>query len=126
MRRLRNSRAPEPDDAALEGFDRLDLEGDAIAPVGDEIASLRPFGGDVPGPVLPVAAAESLTEAELVPRQARELAELGRQLDAMLLLRRYLDDTPLDANVRALLAELLDQSGDTEQALQELTRALTD
>ena len=92
MRRLRNSRAPEPDDAALEGFDRLDLEGDAIAPVSDEIASLRPFGSDIPGPVLPVAAADSLPEAELVPRQARELAELGRQLDAVLLLRRYLDE----------------------------------
>src|ERR1044071_4086316 len=81
MRRLRTSRAPEPDDAALEGFDRLDLEGDAIAPVSDEIASLRPFGSDIPGPVLPVAAADSLPEAELVPRQ----------LDAVLLLRRYLD-----------------------------------
>src|SRR6185503_4790733 len=29
MRRLRNSRAPESDEAALEGFDRADLEGDA-------------------------------------------------------------------------------------------------
>jgi Flp pilus assembly protein TadD len=126
MRRLRNSRAPEPDELAIEGFDRMELEGDAIEPVADEIPWLRPFGADVPGPVIPLGDGDAEPESVSVPRQAFELAELGRRLDAVLLLRRYLDDTPQDAGVRAQLAALLDQQGEAEAALDELGRALLD
>ena len=126
MHRLRNSRAPDSDEAALEGFDRLDLEGDAIGPVGDEIASLRPFGADIPGLPLAGGAAAREPEEVRVPRQARELALLGRRLDAVLLLRRYLEEAPGDGAVRALLAELLDEGGEPEPALEELGRALDD
>ncbi len=126
MRRLRSSRAPEPDDAAIEGFDRLDLEGDAIGPVADEVAWLRPFGADVPGLILADLSTGPEPEAIRVPRQARELTALGRRLDAVLLLRRYLEDSPRDAAVRATLAEFLDDGGEPEEALDELTRALAD
>jgi Flp pilus assembly protein TadD len=103
----------------------MDLEGDAIGPVADEISWLRPFGRDVASPPPPPPGMAGEPEAVAVPRQARELAALGRQLDALLLLRRYLDDAPGDAAVRGLLAELLDQGGETEAALAEYTLALT-
>lgn len=126
MRRIRHARAPEPDEAALEGFDRHDLEGDAVGPVADELPWLRPFGADVPTPVLAAAPVEDEPEAVRVPRRGRELAALGRRLDAILLLRRYLEDAPRDASARALLAELLDQGDEPDEALDELTRALDD
>lgn len=122
--RLQHSRSPEPDEAALLGFDRAELEGDAIGPVADELRWLRPFGADVPCPVLPPAPLEDEPEASRVPRRARELVGLGRRLDAVLLLRGYLDDAPRDAGVRALLAELLDEGGDPDSALTELSHAL--
>jgi len=126
MRRLQNSRAPEPDERAIEGFDRLELEGDAIGPVADEISWLRPFGWDIAAPPPAPPGSEAEPEAVGVPRQARELAALGRRLDALLLLRRYLDDHPRDATVRGLHAELLDQGGEAEAALAEYTLALAD
>jgi tetratricopeptide (TPR) repeat protein len=126
MRRLMTARAPEPDDSAREGFDRLDLEGDPIAPTGDELPWLRPFGAEVPGLVLAEPGAAAEPEAVRIPRQARELAALGRRLDAMLLLRRFLDDAAGDAAARALLAALLEEGGEPEEALQELDRAVAD
>lgn len=126
MRRLRNSRAPEPDERAIEGFDRMELEGDAIGPVADEISWLRPFGWDIPGPPLVAGGGDAEPEALGVPRQVRDLVALGRRLDAVLLLRRYLDDAPHDAGVRGLLAELLDQEGEAEAALTEYALALAD
>jgi tetratricopeptide (TPR) repeat protein len=125
MRRLRNSRSPELDQAALEGFDRADLEGDPVGPVVDEVAWLRPFGTDVPGHSLSGASATDEPESRRVPRRARELVAAGRRLDALLLLRRYLDDAANDAVVRTLLAELLDEGDDPEAALEELSLALT-
>lgn len=123
MRRLRNSRAPEPDDSALDGLDRLDLEGDAIAPAADELPWLRPFGGAIPGQTLPASPAgpENPPPAE----QARELAVRGRRLDAVLLLRRHLEDIPTDAGVRAELAVLLELGGEPAAALVELDLALS-
>jgi Flp pilus assembly protein TadD len=126
MRRLRTARSPDPDDFAEEGFDRTHLEGDAIGPASDEIPWLRPFGADVEGLVLAEAASELEPEAARVPRQARELAALGRRLDALLLLRRYLDDAPRDAEVRTLLADFLDDGNEPEGAMEQLTTALAD
>ena len=124
MRRLQNSRAPEPDEAALEGFDRAGLEGDAVGPVADELPWLRPFGADIPGLSLATTIVRDEPEASRVPRRARELVAWGRSLDALLLLRRYLAEDPQNAEVRTLLAELLDEGGDPEAALEELTVAL--
>jgi tetratricopeptide (TPR) repeat protein len=126
MRRLRTARSPDPDDFAEEGFDRADLEGDAIGPVSDEISWLRPFGTDIEGLVLADPASGLEPEAARVPRQARELVSLGRRLDALLLLQRYLDDAPRDAAVRALLADFLDDGDEPERAIEELTTALAD
>src|ERR1051326_1943257 len=126
MRRLLTARAPEPDDSAREGFDRLDLEGDPIATTGDEPPWLRPFGREVPGLVLAGPGAGAEPEAVRIPRQARELAALGRHLDAMLLLRRFLDDAAGYSPARALLAALLDEGGESEEALEELDRAVGD
>jgi Flp pilus assembly protein TadD len=126
MRRLRTARSPDPDDFAEEGFDRLDLEGDAIGPVADEIPWLRPFGADIEGLVLTGTAAEQEPDGVRIPRLARELVSRGRRLDALLLLRRRLEDAPRDAEARALLAELLDEGGEPESALEELTFALAD
>ena len=125
MRRLRTARSPDPDDFAEEGFDRLDLEGDAIGPVADEIPWLRPFGADIEGLVL-TGTAEQEPDGVRIPRLARELVSRGRRLDALLLLRRRLEDAPRDAAVRALLAELLDDGEEPEGALEELTLALAD
>jgi Flp pilus assembly protein TadD len=126
MRRLRTARAPEPDWSSIEGFDRTGFEGDAVGPVSDEIATLRPFGTDIPDPdLIGGSSADEPTELR-IPRQARELVALGRRLDAVLVLRRQLDDFPADAAVRTLLAELLDLGGDPETALEELNRAHTD
>src|SRR5687768_8011957 len=126
MRRLRTARSPDPDDFAEEGFDRLDLEGDAIGPVADEIPWLRPFGADIEGLVLTGTAAAQEPDGVRIPRLARELVSRGRRLDALLLLRRRLEDAPRDAEARALLAELLDEGGEPESALEELTFALAD
>lgn len=126
MRRLRTARSPDPDDFAEEGFDRADLEGEAIGPVSDEIPWLRPFGADIEGLVLADSATEFEPEATRIPRQARELVTLGRRLDALLLLRRYLEDSPRDAEVRTLLAELSDDGDEPEIAMEELTVALAD
>lgn len=126
MRRLRTARSPDPDDFAEEGFDRLELEGDAIGPVADEIPWLRPFGADIEGMVLTGTSVEQEPEGIRIPRLARELVSRGRRLDAVLLLRRCLEDTPRDAEVRALLSELLDEGGEPESALDELTLALAD
>jgi Flp pilus assembly protein TadD len=126
MRRLRTARSPDPDDFAEEGFDRSDMEGDSIGPVSDEIPWLRAFGTAIEGLVLADPASELEPEAKRVPRQARELVSLGRRLDALLLLRRYLDDSPRDAEVRALLADLLDDGDEPESAIEQLTAALTD
>jgi Flp pilus assembly protein TadD len=124
MRRLTNHRSPDPDDPAREGFDRMALEGEAVAGQSDEIAWLRPFGATVPGPVLSSAPAADEPEEVRVLRQAGELAAAGRRLDAVLLLRRHLEDTPADARARGRLAGLLDDGGDPDAALEELTRAL--
>jgi tetratricopeptide (TPR) repeat protein len=123
MRRLRNSRAPEPDDTALDGFDRLELEGDAIAPAADELPWLRPFGAAIPGiPLASGAVAEAGSPGPL--EQARALAARGRRLDAVLLLRRQLEDHPADAALHTELAGLLEQDGDAAGALRELDQAL--
>ena len=124
MRRLRNSRSPDPDELAAEGFDRSDLEGDAIGTVADEIPWLRPFGADIPGPALAEPGSAPEPEGVRILRQARDLAGLGRRLDAVLLLRRWLEDSPGDPAARSHLAELLEQGGELEAALVELNRAL--
>ncbi len=127
MRRLRNNRSPDSDELGLEGFDRLDLEGDAIGPAAEEIPWLRPFGADLPGPLLADSpSVPEEPESAKTLRQARALIQLGRRLDATLLLRRSITDDPrgADPSARLLLAELLDQSGEPEAAVAELGQAL--
>ncbi len=121
---MRNSRSPEPDELAAQGFDRSDLEGDAIGPVADEIPWLRPFGADLPGPVL--AEASRPGDSAGAVRQARELIRLGRGLDALRLLQATLGEPTggIDPEARPLLARLLDEQGETEAALAELEQAL--
>jgi tetratricopeptide (TPR) repeat protein len=126
MRRLRSARSPDPDGASLEGFDRAGFEGDPVDPVGDEIRTLRPFGSDIPELFLTRSSGIEEPDTLRIPRQATELVALGRRLDAELLLRRHLDDSPRDAVVRTLLAELLDEGGNPDAALEELTRAHAD
>lgn len=126
MRRLRNSRSADPDEFASQGFDRTDLEGSAIEPVAEEIPWLRVFAADLPGPLLQELPAESEPPGDRLLRQARELIGLGRRLDALLLLRHSLEPGahPGTAPARLLLAELLEQTGETEAALEELGLAL--
>ena len=127
MRRLRNSRSPDPDELASQGFDRTELEGSAIEPVAEEITWLRVFGADLPGPLLSGASrTESETPSDRLLREARELIALGRRLDALLLLRHAVEPGPHPALVqsRLLLAELLEQTGETDEALAELGLAL--
>jgi Flp pilus assembly protein TadD len=129
MRRLRNNRSPDPDELASQGFDRADLEGSAIEPVAEEIPWLRVFGADLPGSLLSEPpGAESEATADRVLRQARELIGLGRKLDALLLLRHTLEPGthPAVPQARLLLAELLEQTGEIEAALEELGLALTE
>ena len=59
-------------------------------------------------------------------RDARELIRLGRRLDALLLLRRSLEEDPdaADPAARPVLAGLLEAQGETEAALAELGLAL--
>lgn len=127
MRRLRNSRSPDPDELASQGFDRTDLEGSAIEPVAEEIPWLRVFGADLPGPLLAESpGVDSEAPQGRLLRQARELIGLGRRLDALLLLRHSLEPgaSPAHAEARLLLAELLEQTGEIEAALTELGLAL--
>ena len=124
MRRLRTARAQEPDDFADEGFDRIDLEGDAVGPVLDEIAWLTPFGSEFEPEPLSDAALDESQPGAGIAGQARELVARGRRLDAMLLLRRRLEDVPGDGAVRLLHAELLEAGGDAELAIDELTLLL--
>jgi len=127
MRRLRNSRSPDPDELAGQGFDRADLEGSAIEPVAEEIPWLRVFGADLPGPLLSESpGADSETAGDRLLRQARELIGLGRRLDALLLLRHSLEpgSDPVTAQARLLLAELLEHTGEMDAALEELGLAL--
>ena len=126
MRRLRNSRSPDPDELGAEGFDRSDLEGEAIGPAADEIPWLRPFGADVPGALLaePAAPEGEGDGGGGILHQAGELARGGRRLDAALLLQRALGEGLSDPAARALLADLHEQGGDTEAALAELSRAI--
>ena len=120
MRRLRTTRAPEPDDFAHEGFDRIDLEGDAVGPVLDEIAWLTPFGSDFETEPVSEAALTEGPSGPGIPGQALELVARGRRLDALLLLRRSLEDTPGNTAVRLLYAELLEAGGESELAIDEL------
>jgi Flp pilus assembly protein TadD len=118
---LRHSRSGLPD---LEGFDRLDLEGDPIVPTPDAIASLRPFGRDLPDQSLGRPTDPGQTpEQEMVVR-ARTLGLEGRRLDAVQILRQFLGDPTEGVDARVLLADLLADGGDLEGATDEMSRAI--
>ncbi len=124
MRRLRNSRAVDPDPASFEGADRLELEGDWADCGVDAIASLRPFGWIIPDPGV-----ISVEEGDRGPEQpgfdeARELARRGRRLDAIQRLRLLLAKLPNAIEPRLLLARLLDQSDEIEGSIEQLSIAL--
>lgn len=123
MRRLTNSRAGLPDPALLEGFPPAELEGDPALPGPDAIASLRPFGRDIPEQRLPLADQPTDPE-ELVLVRAKTLADRGRRLDAIIVLREHVRDHPRQVEPRMVLADLLTDAGDPDTAIEELTTAL--
>jgi Flp pilus assembly protein TadD len=118
---LKHSRSGVPD---LEGFDRLDLEGDAIVPTPDAIASLRPFGRDLPDQSLGRPLEPGQTPEEEIVVRARGLATAGRRLDAVQVLRQFLADRRSAVSARVLLADLLAEGGDEDGAVEEMDRAV--
>jgi protein O-GlcNAc transferase len=119
MPAFHHSRGPEPDEVGLDGFTPVRLEGDWLAEVSDQIETLRPFGRDVERS-FEILEAPSPGEHQML-RRARDLAATGRQLEAQLAARRHLEDDPGSAEGRLLLAQLLDQAGDSDGAIEELS-----
>jgi Flp pilus assembly protein TadD len=123
MRRFRTSRDSEPDPSSFEGYDPLELEGDLPQAGIDAIASLRPFGW-----TLPDRAVVGI-EGEIGPTttgfdEARELARRGRRLDAIQGLRLLLQADPTGIEPRLLLAQLLVEADEVEEAIGQLSSAL--
>jgi Flp pilus assembly protein TadD len=123
MRRIANSRAGLPDPADFEGFVPTSLEGDPTEPGPDAIASLRPFGRDIPDQRLPAAVNDGSPD-DREPARARALAGRGRRLDAIIVLREFLRERPRLVEPRLSLAELLAEGGDHDGAIDELSTAL--
>ena len=124
MHRLHNSRASHAEPRDLEGFTDSTLEGDWDTAGPDAIASLRPFGRDVPEQQIPDASCTSATEPASPLDQALALAARGRRLDAIMLLRDLVHERPTATELRLALAQLLEESGEPEEALAELGTAL--
>lgn len=124
MRRLHTSRDPDPDAASIQGFDSLLLEGDLRTPTPDAVSSLRPFGRDLADPGIgPVPVRGGASEPPILLR-ARQLAEDGRRLEATQVLLQFVADHPDGTEARMALADLLDEAGDQDGALDQLTEAL--
>ena len=124
MRRLQNSRAPEPDDAALEGFDRAGLEGDAIGPVADELPWLRPFGADIPGLSLATTFVPERAGAPGYPAGRASWCPAGRSLDAPLCSGAISPKSPRTPKCAPCWPSCSTRGRDSEAALEELTAAL--
>jgi Flp pilus assembly protein TadD len=124
VRRLHHSRALEPDQASLEGFDSPLLEGDPLLPTADAASSLRPFARDVPEPGLGAIEPDLQAEDTRALRHAEALASQGRRLDAVLALRQSLEDRPTQIAARIALATLHEQGEDYDAAIEELGRVL--
>jgi tetratricopeptide (TPR) repeat protein len=124
MHRFRNTRAAEPDPSVLEGADRLELEGELIEHGVDAIASLRPFGWSLPDPGVIAAALADTASQQPGLEEARELTRRGRKLDAMQALRLLLRDDASAIEPRLLLARLLEESDDVDEAIGQLSVAL--
>lgn len=124
MRRLHTSRDPDPDEASIQGFDSLLLEGDPLIPTPDAVSSLRPFGRDLADPGIgPVAPFEESADHSGLAR-AERLASGGRRLEATQVLLQLVADRPDHAAARIALADLLEDAGDPEAALDQLSDAL--
>lgn len=125
MHRFHNSRASHAESRNLEGFtDFTTLEGDAVTAGPDAIASLRPFGRDVPEQQV-VEARDPNAEPIGPVERAIALARRGRRLDAIIVLRDLVRDGPTATEPRLALAALLEESGELEEAVVELGTALT-
>lgn len=124
MRRLRNSRATEPDPSLFEGFDPLALEGDLLERGIDSIASLRPFGWCLPDPGVIASIAEDGPSEHRGFDEARELARRGRRLEAIQGLGLVLQKSAGSIEPRLLLARLLEESDEIEAAIEQLSIAL--
>ena len=128
MRRLHTSRDPDPDAASLQGFDSLLLEGDVRAPTPDAVSSLRPFGRDLTDPGIapapgPAPGDDGSPDHPGMVR-ARQLLAQGRRLEATQVLHQLVADQPGRTDARIALAELLEEAGDQDAALDQLTEAL--
>ncbi len=124
MRRLYTSRSNAGEARALEGFDADQLEGDPLFTSHDEGPSLRPYAADLPGRISDDLSGATRSEDDQVLRRADELTTLGRQLDAVLVLRQALIERPGVVDVRVRLAHLLVNQSETEEALAILTAGL--
>jgi Flp pilus assembly protein TadD len=124
MRRLHTSRDPDPDTGSIQGFDSLLLEGDPLTPTADAVSSLRPFGRDLADPGIgPAPVDDGACDPPGLVR-ARQLAADGRRLEATQVLLQFVADDPGRAEARIALADLLEEAGDQDGALDQLTEAL--
>jgi Flp pilus assembly protein TadD len=124
MRRLYTSRDPDPDTGSVQGFDSLLLEGDPRTPTPDAVSSLRPFGRDLADPGLGPAPMPEGASAPPGLVRARHLVADGRRLEATQVLLQFVADQPDRTEGRIALADLLEEAGDEDGALDQLTEAL--
>lgn len=126
MHRLHNTRASHADAGQLDGLPDLSrLEGDLDRVGPDAIPSLRPFGRDIPEQRVPDTPSAGSPDPGSPVDRALAVAARGRRLDAIILLRDQVRLDPRDPGPRLALAELLEASGELEEAVTELTAALT-
>jgi len=111
-------------DAAL-GFPSPALQGDRYEAGLDEGPALRPFAADIAALVEGRAAPDPAgADPGQVLRRAEDLEQLGRRLDAVLVLRQAVASAPGNEELLFRLVRLLEASGEGEEALEALDAGL--
>lgn len=119
------SRATSSESMLDELFGTSGLEGDLPPTEPDPGFPLRPFAAAMPMDDLTVT--EPRTDespAERLFRRAMEAASRGRASEAIHRYRELLQLDPSHVSARNNLSQLLDTTGDPEEALEQLTAAL--